>query len=357
MKVAIVYDRVNKWGGAERVLLTLHELFPEAPLYTAVYDAKKAPWARVFPKVVPSFLQKIPFLNKKHEFISYLTPLAFESFNFSEYDLVISVTSESAKGIVVRGRHICYCLTPTRYLWSSYDFYFRNPFLKIISKPVVNYQRNWDFLAAQRPNELIAISTAVQKRIKKYYQRKSQIVFPPVDLSKFDSQKTYSKKDYYLLVSRLVPYKKVNLAIEAFNRLGKKLIVVGTGSQSLRLKYLAKRNISFIKNPSDSELAKLYGEAKALIFPQEEDFGIVALEAQAMGTPVIAFEKGGATDTVISGKTGIFFEKQTVGSLIKAVADFEKMKFEQKEVKANAQRFSKEFFKQSLLRIIENTLH
>src|SRR3990167_10742564 len=180
MKVAVVYDRVNKWGGAERVLLALHEMFPDAPLYTSVYDERNAPWAKVFPRVYTSFLQKFPFAKSNHEFLALLMPLAFELFNFDEYDLVISVTSEAAKGIITKPEtlHICYMLTPTRYLWSHYDLYFKNPILRFISKPAVNYLRNWDKIAAQRPDKIIAISTEVQRRIKKYYGRESDIVFP-----------------------------------------------------------------------------------------------------------------------------------------------------------------------------------
>ena len=181
LKIAVVYDRVNKWGGAERVLLTLHEMFPDAPLYTSVYDERSAPWAKVFPKVYTSFLQKIPFAKSNHEYLGWLMPMVFEQFDFGEYDLVISVTSEAAKGIITRPgtMHICYLLTPTRYLWSGYEGYFKNPFLRFFSKPVINYLRAWDKIAAMRPDKIIAISTEVRRRIKKYYGRDSEIVFPP----------------------------------------------------------------------------------------------------------------------------------------------------------------------------------
>lgn len=200
MKVAIVYDRVNKWGGAERVLLALNEIFPNAPLYTAVYSPKNAPWAKVFPKVIPSFLQKIPLASDRHEHFPYLMPLAFETFDFSEYDLVISVTSEAAKGVITKPGtlHVCYCLTPIRYLWSHYDFYFKNPpdsfkrypLFRLISKPHVWYMRKWDLIASQRPDVYVAISTTVKKRIKKYYDRDSQIIYPPTDIKKFKTSKS-----------------------------------------------------------------------------------------------------------------------------------------------------------------------
>jgi len=332
MKTAIVYDRVNKWGGAERVLLALHELFPQAPLYTSIYSSEHAPWAKVFPKVHTSFLQKIPFATTNHEYLAPLMPIAFESFDFSEYELVISVTSEAAKGIITSPSttHICYLLTPTRYLWSGHKQYFSNPNHRHLLSLPIRYLRNWDKAAAQRPDKIISISTEVQSRIKKYYNRDSKIIFPPVDIDKFRRLKNSKAEDYYLLVSRLVKYKKVDLAIKTFNKLGKKLIIVGTGREENRLKSMANKNIHFRSKLTDRELKDYYIKAKALIFPQIEDFGIVVIEAQAAGIPAIAFYQGGAKDTVVDGKTGIFFKKQNTQSLIDAVHRFEKKKFDPK---------------------------
>lgn len=366
MKVAIVYDRVNKWGGAERDLLALHELFPDAPLYTAVYSPQKASWAKVFPEVIPSFLQKISFLRDKHELLGTFTPIAFEALDFSGYDLVISVTSEAAKGIIVRPPtvHICYCLTPTRYLWSGYDFYFQNPVLKFISRRVVAYLRAWDKIASLRPDVMIAQSRAVCARIKKYYDRDSEIIYPPVELETFLLKKgeEVKKENYFMLVSRLVPYKRADLAVEAFNKLGAPLVVIGIGSEAKNLKLKAKENIKFLGLVSDEKLAEYYKKAAALIFPQEEDFGLVAVEAQAGGTPVIAYKAGGALDTVIDpvkakltgqAATGLFFEKQTVESLVDAVKRFKKMRFNPEEAVKNAQRFSKEKFKGKFLEVVK----
>lgn len=373
MKVALVYDRVNKWGGAERVLLALHEMFPEAPLYTSVSDLNSAPWAKVFSKVVPSFLQKIPFAKSNHEFLGVLTPIAFESFSangeFDEYNLVISVTSEAAKGIITKPGtlHICYCLTPTRYLWSGYDIYFKNPILKFLSKPVVSYLRKWDKIAAQRPDILVAISTAVKDRIKKYYNRQSEIVFPPIDSHHKNSLLRVSpgaktnrsflldaKSDYFLVVSRLVPYKRVDLAVKVFNRLKLPLVIVGTGSERLKLRLMAGKNIKFVGEVTDSELADYYKGARALIMPQEEDFGMVSVEAQAFGVPVIAYKKGGVLDSVIEGKTGALFDRQTPESLIAAVERFDKMVFNPGELVNNAKNFSKERFKKEFLELVNN---
>lgn len=352
MKTALVYDRVNKWGGAERVLLTLHEMFPEAPLYTSVYNPKTAPWAKVFCKVIPSLLQKIPFASRNHEFLGALTPIAFENFDFSQYDLVISVTSEAAKGIITKPGtlHICYCLTPTRYLWSGYDLYFQNPIMRLISKPIVSYLRQWDKIAAKRPDVMVAISSAAKERIKKYYGRESKIIFPPVDLKvPWVSQ---VPREYFLVVSRLVAYKKVDLAIEAFNKLKLPLVIVGTGSEEWKLKLGSKKNIKFLGEVSERKLAELYAEAKALVMPQEEDFGLVAVEAQVAGTPVIAYRKSGALDTVVNGKTGVFFDEQTPESLALAVKKFDKCRFNPTELIHHAKNFSKERFKKELLKLI-----
>jgi glycosyltransferase involved in cell wall biosynthesis len=366
MKVAIVYDRINKWGGAERVLLTLHEMFPDAPLNTSVYNPETAKWASVFPKVYASFLQKIPFAKNHHEWFAALMPLAFEQFDFSKYDLVISVTSEFAKNIItgVNTKHVCYCLTPTRYLWSGYNEYFSNKYLRFFSKPVMSYIKKVDKVAAYRPDEMIAISTEVRKRIKKYYERDSKIIFPPVDIDHSHRKNKFPRdfvarnsflldSRYFLIVSRLVPYKKVDLAIRAFNQNSLPLVIVGTGSEEPKLKNMADSNIKFAGYVSEKDLEKYYRNCKALIFPQEEDFGLVAVEAMSFGKPVVAFKKGGALDIVIENKNGIFFEKQTVGSLNKAVKRFAKMKWSRDIIVFTSKRFSKERFKKEFLKVVK----
>jgi glycosyltransferase involved in cell wall biosynthesis len=355
MKTALVYDRVNKWGGAERVLLTLHEIFPDAPLYTSVYSPQDAPWAKVFPQIKTSFLQRIPGAQRNHEKLAALMPIAFESFDFSDFDLVISITSEAAKGIITgpKTRHICYCLTPTRYLWSGYGEYFHGSMSKVITKPIINYLRKWDKTAARRPDMMVAISQAVQDRIKKYYHRDSTVVYPPVDIGNFSLNSKSPDSSFYLLVSRLVPYKRVDLAIEAFNRIKTPLVIVGTGSEERKLKKMAKENIKFLGQLTDRQLSGYYEKCAALIFPQEEDFGLVAVEAQAKGTPVIAFHKGGAVESVLEGKTGIFFDKQDVESLVSAIKTFKKMKFKPQECQKNAERFDKKRFKKEFLALCE----
>jgi glycosyltransferase involved in cell wall biosynthesis len=365
MKTAIIYDRVNKWGGAERVLLSLHDLFPDAPLYTAVYSPEKTAWSKVFPQVIPTFLQSVPFLKDKHELLGTFTPLAFETLNISNYDLVISVTSEAAKGIITGPDtfHLCYCLTPTRYLWSGFDEYQKNPgilktipFYSSFSKPLLKYVKAWDITASARPDLFVGISTEVQNRIKNYYQRESELIYPPVEVETFS--KYHGKKPdnlpakYFLVVGRLVPYKKIDLVIEAFNELDLPLVIVGTGSEEHKLKKMAKGNIHFAGFVLEENLPAYYKYAEALIFPQEEDFGIVPLEAQASGIPVIAYKKGGVLDTVIAKKTGIFFKAQTKISLKNAVLKYKKHLFNKSELVNHANKFSSKIFKNNFKKLL-----
>lgn len=373
MKVALVYDRLNKWGGAERVLLTLHKLFPDAPLYTSIYDREGASWAKVF-NVKTSFLQKFPFAIH-HELYAPLMPMAFESFNFDGYDLVISVTSEAAKGIITKPetKHICYCLTPTRYLWSGYAEYFKNPILRLLSMPAIWYLKFWDKSAAQRPDTYIAISKEIQERIKKYYGRDSGIVYPSVvgpvglrsrpissltmlhpNIRQRTSVRATRLGGYFLIVSRLVPYKKIDLAIRAFNKLKLTLIIIGNGSEMNRLKRIAGPSVEFMGNLTDKELVRYYSECRALVFPGLEDFGLTILEAQSFGKPVIAFKGGGALETIIEGKTGIFFNKQKIESLIEAVKRFDSLKFDSKDCVRQAEKFNFETFKQAILKQVED---
>jgi len=362
MKVALVYDRVNKIGGAEKVLQTLHEIWPDAPLFTSVYSKKNASWAKDF-RVIPSFLQHIPFAKKAHEFFPGLTPMAFESFNLKSFDVVISVTSAEAKSVITTPKqiHICYCLTPTRYLWSGYWDYLQNPgfnLLNPIAKAVfwlnAPKMRIRDFVSAQRPDFYLAISKAVQKRIKKYYRRESIIIHPPINISAISNQQSailrlrsgrVSKKpSYFLVVSRLVPYKRIDLIVKTFNQMGLKLKIAGAGSQLSFLQKIAKRNIEFLGNISDNSLSDLYFNSQALIMAADEDFGITALEAQAAGRPVIALKKGGALDTIIEGKTGLFFKSQTTSDLKLAINKFKRLKFKPLDCKSNAEKFSKSIF-------------
>ncbi|MCX7928118.1 MAG: glycosyltransferase [Patescibacteria group bacterium] len=354
MKVAIVYDRVNKWGGAERVLLSLHEIFPDASLYTSVYDEEKAKWAKVFPIVKTTYLQKFKFLRSRHELIPFLLPVFFEAYDFSDYDLVISVTSEFAKGIITKPNtlHICYCLTPVRYLWSGYETYFENFFLRLISKPVVNYLRFWDLIAKDRPDFLISVSHTVKDRIERYYNRESIVIYPPIKTDLFNKSLTNFKKKFFLVVSRLVRYKRVDIAILACNKLNFPLIVVGTGSDYRRLKKMAGNNVKFLSYVSEETLCDLYKKAYALIFPGEEDFGLVIAEAQLSGTPVIAYGKGGALE-IVNEKTGILVEQQSVEAFCKALEEFDYKKYDGEKIAMNAQKFSENRFRKEFLSFVK----
>lgn len=363
-KVALVYDRVNKWGGAERVLLALHKLFPEAPLYTTVYNGKKAVWADVF-SIKTSYLQKIPFASTNHELLPLFTPVAFESFNFNEFDIIISITSESAKGIITKPStlHICYCLTPTRYLWSGYKDYFNNSFFKTFSNPAVSYLRHWDLIAAQRPDAYIAISKEVQGRIKKYYGRESEVVYPPVTIPKINplieeqnSESGPKVNNYYLIVSRLVPYKRIDVPIMTCNELKLPLVIIGKGSDEKRLRSLAGPTVKFTGFVADEELVKYYMNCKALIFPGREDFGLTMVEAQSFGKPVLAFKAGGALEIVIENETGSFFNKQTVENLKKAMTDFNNKSFSKSDCLKQADKFNIERFENNFVRIVESLL-
>jgi len=347
MKVALVYDRVNKWGGAERVLLALGKIFPEADLFTSVYNKKKVGWADVF-NIKYSFLQKFPLAKSSHEFYASLMPIAFESFNFDSYDLVISVTSEAAKGIITKPKtlHICYLLTPTRYLWSGYDDYFRNSILRFFSKPAISYLRFWDKIAAKRPDRYIAISTEVKNRIKKYYGEESEIIYPPLMISQSNTNKKTG--DFFLVVSRFVYYKRVDIAIRAFNKLNLPLKIVGSGAEGKNLKRIAKSNIEFLGDLTDEKLSYYYKNCKALIFPGLEDFGLTMVEAQSFGKPVIAFKGGGALDIIEEGTTGEFFSEQTPESIIKSMEIFNSKGYNSKLCRKNALRFSFEAFRNQI---------
>lgn len=359
MRVAIVYDRVNKIGGAERVLESLREIFPDSVLFTSVYNKKSTPWAKKF-KIRTSFLQKIPLLNLRHELIPYLMPFAFESFRFSGFDLVVSVTSEAAKGIIVPPgvTHICICLTPTRYLWSGYKSYFKSAFLKTFAFPFVWYLRKWDLEASKRPDYYIAISKTVKKRITKYYKRDSEVIYPPSDrLFRAKGKKIeINEKNYFLVVSRLVDYKRVDLAVKACTKLKLPLVVIGQGNESEKLEAIAGDTVKFKGKVSDDELIAYYKNCRALIFPGIEDFGITMVEVQKAGKPVVAYGKGGAKEIVVNGKTGIFFEKHSVSSLCDILLKFKDNRYNVKDCRNNANRFSEIIFKKRVLSFISDKI-
>lgn len=351
MKVAIVHEWLTTIGGSEKVILELKKLFPEAPIYTLVYNRKKL--GKYFDKylIITSNLQKNPLAQIKHQLFFKYMPRAFESFDMSDFDLVISSSSAFAKGVITSPNsvHICYCHTPPRYLWDLTHEYLKdyNVIIRRYLEKNFHYLRMWDTIAANRVDYFVANSNYVANRIKKFYKRDCKVIYPPVDTEYFTPATDKNIEDYYLIVSRLVPYKRVDLAIEAFNQLSKRLVIVGDGPEYKKLKSIAKSNIEFLGYQPDETIKELYQRCKALIFPGIEDFGIVPVEVQACGRPVIALKKGGAVETVEEGKTGVFFEKQDVESLKEAVFKFEKDidKFNKDYIRSHAEKFSAERFR------------
>lgn len=346
MKIALVYDRVNKFGGAERVLLSLKKLFPDAPLYTLVYKPQKALWAKEF-LVIPTFLNKISFLRSKHELLAPIAPMAFETLDLKEFDVIISITSADAKSVITNPNqlHICYCLTPTRYFWSGQKEYQKDIKMRLLPRFLRDVFKYLDLVIASRPDIFLSISNEVKSRVKKYYLRNSEIIYPPVDDKFFtDKPLDMNQRDYYLFVSRLVSYKKADLVVKVFRLLDLPLVVVGEGSEKARLKNLAGSRTIFTGAVSDEKLIEYYRHAIATVFPQHEDFGIVPIESQACGTPVIAYGRGGATETVIDKKTGLFFKHQTQKSLLKSIKKFQTLKFNPQDCINNAKKFSEQNF-------------
>lgn len=357
MKVALVHDFLNQVGGAEKVLQVFHELFPRAPVFTLSYDREET--GDIFDSldIRTSFIQRLPGGIKHYKWYIALMPAAIEQFDLSSYDVVLSDCSAYAKGVVVRPDtlHICYCHSPTRYLWSDTHHYteeLRQPsIVKTLLPLFLNQIRTWDKLAAERVDKFITNSRNVARRIKKYYGRESTVIYPPVEVNKFYVSDKI--EDYYLIVSRLRPYKRVDLAIEAFNALEFPLKIIGTGEEYKKLKKMAKKNIEFLGPLSDEEKRHYLAHCKAFIHPQEEDFGITAVEAMASGRPVIAYRKGGALETVKDGVTGEFFEDQTPWSLVDTVREFHPEKFDPKKIRQQALKFDISIFKKKIKDFIE----
>ncbi len=360
MKIALVHDYLVQCGGAERVLECFCELFPYAPIYTLVYDKKAMHGLFEGKDIRTSYLQKIPFATKQHRLFPPLMPSAIEQFDFSKYDIVLSDSSSFAKGIITGPEtlHICYMHTPMRYAWDDCqkytdDFGFPRSVKRLVPF-AMNYIRLWDKMSADRVDKFIANSSFVAKRIKKYYKKDSTVINPPVSTDKFCV--TDKQKDYYLMVGRLIAYKRHDIAIKAFNELGYSLKIIGRGPEMKRLQKIANPNIEFLGRVPDSELAKCYSECKAFIFPQEEDFGIVAIEAFASGRPVIAFQGGDIPEHMENGKMGVFFEKQSPEEIINAVRRFEKMDFDKNYIRTKSMEFDKEAFKGKIKEYVEREL-
>ncbi len=380
MKIALAHDWLNQMGGAENVLERLVELYPGAPVFTTIYGPALMPEAYRRWDIRSTWLDRAPAVHRHHQPYLPLYPPAVESMDFSGYDLILSNKSGFIHGLhhTAEQLHICYCLAPTRYVWDYGSYAAREGFGRWVGwliEPVIRRLRAWDFAAAQRlegwkvgrlegwksevasksatkragVDHFIAISTDIQGRIKKYYGRDSVIIYPPVDTGHFRPLPPgQSPGDFYLIVSRLIPYKRIDLAVQALTRLGQRLIIVGDGRDRARLEAMAGPTVEFKGRLPGDEVAGLMARCRAFLFPGFEDFGIAPVEAQAAGRPVIAFGQGGALDTVVEGQTGLFFRQQSVEALIQTIEQFERTSFDPTAARANAERFSVERFKQQL---------
>lgn len=349
MKIALVHDHLNQEGGAEKVLHVLHTMWPEAPIFTLVHDENKIGWFKDA-DVRPSFLQKIPLAKKMFRFCLPLMPTATEGYDLSGFDVIVSSSSAFAKGVITKPNaiHICYCHTPTRYLWSDTKEYvseLRIPgFIKWFLPPVLTWLRGWDRLAADRVDKFVANSFTVAHRIKKYYNKSSIVINPPVETENFSISD--KPKEYFLIGGRLVSYKRYDLVVEAFTKLGLPLKIFGTGPVEQDLKKIAGDNIEFLGRVSDEEQIKLYQNAIAFLHPQEEDFGITPIESMACGRPVIAYRRGGALESVVENKTGVFFDEQSWERLATTIMEFDHTKFNPEEIRKHALNYSTNKFKE-----------
>lgn len=356
MKVAIVCDWLTNMGGAEKTVLALHRAFPDAPIYTSVFDKKACPeFANL--DVRTTYLQNLPEkVRAKHQLFPTFRTNAFRSLDLSEYDVVISSASAEAKAVKVKpgALHICYCHTPTRYYWSHYKEYLAepgfgplNPAIRVAMPALVHFMRQADLKAVDGVSYFIANSSEVKKRIKQYYNRDSVVINPPVDLQRFRKINVTAKRAGFIMVGRQVSYKRIELAVKACNKLKLQLTIYGDGPDHEKLVKLAGPTIKFIVGANDKVIAEALSAAKAFIMPQFEDFGIVQIEAMAAGTPVIAFGEGGALDAVTK-QTGILFKAQTVESLCSAITEFQKQKFDPKIIQKHAEKFGDDRFIQQI---------
>ncbi|MFN2224341.1 MAG: glycosyltransferase [Candidatus Promineifilaceae bacterium] len=355
MNIALVHDWMNQIGGAEDVLENLVDLYPGAPIYTSLYAPGRMPDSWRAWDIRTSFIERLPFARRRQQLYFPLYPLAFEQFDLEGYDLVLSNKSGFCHGVITGPDtvHICYCLTPTRYVWRYHQYAEREKLgrlTRLALQPFLTYLRMWDRLAADRVDHFIAISEEVRRRIGKIYGRSATIIHPPVDTGRFEPAARID--DYYLLVGRLVPYRRIDLLVEAFNKLGRPLIIAGRGRDEERLKELAGPNITFLGYVPDEDLPELMARCRAFLFPGEEDFGIAPIQAMAAGRPVIAYAAGGALETVIPG-SGALFAQQSVDAIIRAVEAFDTSAVDVKLIRAHAEKFDTAVFRRRLSEFVE----
>jgi glycosyltransferase involved in cell wall biosynthesis len=355
MRIALVHDWLNQRGGAEDVLEALVELYPDASIFTSIYASDKMPDFYRSWDIRTTWMNGLPGIHDHHQPYLPLYPRAFAQLDLSSYDVVLSNKSGFCHGVQTgRTPHLCYCLTPTRYLW-QYEAYIAREQIggstAAILRPVIRLLREWDYAAAQRVTQFVAISSEIRERIGKYYNRESVIIYPPVDTARYMPGARHER--YFLVVSRLIPYKRVDLAVKACTELDLPLLVGGSGRDRERLEKIAGPTVQFLGYVPDADLPDLMARCAAFIFPGLEDFGITPVQAQAAGRPVIAFRGGGALDTVVEGKTGLFFDEQTVESLCGALSRFDPSHFDLRVCRENALRFDRAVFERDIMRMVE----
>jgi glycosyltransferase involved in cell wall biosynthesis len=360
VKVAIIHYWLTSYRGGEKVLSELCKIYPDADIYTHVYDEDNPELREFSGKVKKTFISRLPFAKRWYQKYLPLMPLALEEIDLRGYDLVISSESGPAKGVVVPPGvpHICYCHSPMRYVWDMYPNYSASlgRFGRLLFSFIAHYLRRWDQLNSQQVTRFIANSNFVKARIKSYYNVEASVIFPPVDVKAFDV--TESNEDFYLVLGQLVDYKRADIAVEAFNESGKKLVVIGEGEMYQKLSKIAEGNIELRGRVTFSEVKDAMKKCKALVFPGVEDFGIVPVEAMACGKPVIAYGKGGARDTVIDGVTGLFFHSQTAASLNAAIEKFESIygSFDAQKIREHAENYDSETFVENIVSEINSVI-
>jgi glycosyltransferase involved in cell wall biosynthesis len=359
MRTALVHDWFLTYGGAERVLEQIALLFPDAPVYGVLLDPAAMPPDLARRPLHQTWIARLPRARRWYQRYLPLMPWAIEDLDLSAYDLVISDCSAVAKGVLTRSDavHVSYIHTPTRYLWDMYQQYRREeagPLARAVLSPSFSWLRQWDRLAAERPDVLVANSYAVRRRIQKHYRRESRVVFPPVAVDAFTPAS--GPGEYYLVLSRLVPYKRFDLAVAACTRLGRPLVVAGDGPDRPRLQRMAGPSVRFVGRVSESDKARLMANARALLFPGEEDFGITLVEIQAAGRPAVAYARGGALDIVEPGRTGVLFAEQSVEALVAAIAEAERTRWDPAYIRQAAERFRPERFRSEMAAVIDEAV-
>ncbi|MBU1863689.1 MAG: glycosyltransferase [Candidatus Omnitrophica bacterium] len=352
LKIALVHDYLNQFGGAERCLEALHELFPQAPIFTLVYDKRALPAYESW-DIRPSLLQYAPGAKQHYQYYLWSFPLVVKTFDVQDFDIIISISHAWVKGIRTNTRpHISYCLTPIRYAWDLYEEYATHEYIPAVVRKclplIAKCLRTWDKKQAQGVDQFIAVSETVAKRIANYYGRTAEVIYPPVDTGFYCINKEVQREDFYITVSRLKAYKRIDLVIETFNRLGYPLKVIGSGPELKRLQKRAKGNVSFLTHLNHNEVLNYYQKAKGFVFAGVEDFGLVMAEAQATGLPVIAYGKGGATEIVEDGISGVLVPHQTAEDFVEAIQRFEAMTFVVEKVRAASYRFDRTQFKNKI---------